>query len=188
MFTKKIKTKEKGNGVLCEHSCDECKKLFWLPRYRHNYKSKVQSKTFCSKKCTDKNKKKAIGILSPIWKGKTKTTQGYIRISVPNGTPGSYTNKKCANWTQMFEHRYVMQQHLDRPLLRTESVHHKNGIKNDNRIENLELRCGNHGTGSTSYTEDVNLLLEKNARLLDRLAKVSNLDHALSVVRKFANV
>ena len=67
------------------------------------------------------------------WKGgKHITTDGYVMV-LNRGHPNA------ENDGYMREHRLVMSEHLGRPLLKSETVHHKNGNKQDNRIENLEL-------------------------------------------------
>lgn len=64
--------------------------------------------------------------------GRIKDKFGYIQIWMPK-----HPNAKLAGY--IHEHRLVMSNHLDRPLNSEESVHHINGIKDDNRLENLEL-------------------------------------------------
>lgn len=76
------------------------------------------------------------GKRSCSWKGgKIKDAFGYVLIWMP-----SHPNAKIGRGKgYVYEHRLVMSHHLGRPLDKLEFVHHRNGIKDDNRIENLEL-------------------------------------------------
>jgi hypothetical protein len=61
---------------------------------------------------------------------------GYRTFTVPKGTPGARGGR---GRNVIYEHTFVMQQILGRPLFKNENVHHMNGIRSDNRPENLEL-------------------------------------------------
>jgi hypothetical protein len=77
------------------------------------------------------------------WKGgRVSTSAGYIAVK-----DGEYIDMHdSAGYT--LEHRLVMARSLGRPLAPSETVHHINGDRTDNRIENLQLRQGKHGAGA----------------------------------------
>ena len=66
------------------------------------------------------------------WKGGRIKQGGYIYIYKPEHP---FSNRHH----YVFEHRLVMEKHIGRFLERRETVHHQNGILDDNRIENLML-------------------------------------------------
>ena len=98
--------------------------------YKHTEKSK--------KIISLHRKGKTVGENNPNWKGGWKMhNEGYklIRVGV-----NSYK----------LEHRVVMENHLKRALTLEEVVHHLNGIKTDNRIENLAL-CRDNSEHKIKY-------------------------------------
>lgn len=73
------------------------------------------------------------GKTSSKWKGGIRRrSDGYIEQYFPNHEFAT-VNKT------VLQHRLIMERYLGRSLVKDEVVHHKNGIKDDNRIENLEL-------------------------------------------------
>ena len=79
---------------------------------------------FCSKSCANESYRKVGGC----------TDKNGYKYSIIGGK-------------QVFEHRAVMEKMIGRELLSDETVHHKNGIRSDNRPENLELWSSRHCKG-----------------------------------------
>lgn len=73
------------------------------------------------------------GEKSPTWKGgRSFNEKGYVVLTTDNG--------------RVLEHREIMEKHLGRKLEPNEVVHHINGNKADNRIENLEVMTNGEHT------------------------------------------
>jgi hypothetical protein len=85
--------------------------------------------------------KEIVGDKNPRWKGgRSLTGQGYVLIK-------NRFHPAANNNGYVTEHRIVMESIVGRCLYPEETVHHKNGVKNDNRPENLELWSRDHGYG-----------------------------------------
>jgi hypothetical protein len=94
--------------------------------------------------------------------GPTLDPHGYVLARVPDGYQGR-TRDGC----RVLEHRLLLEQSLGRLLEDWEIVHHRNGVRHDNRLENLELMDGRarkgegHPPGHATTVEEVSTALDR---------------------------
>lgn len=118
-------------GPVIARPCEECGAIF--------KPSSGAAGRFCSRPCFYAGSR---GPRAPHWRGGRQIrADGYVDVWAPE-----HPNAK-GHGGYVKEHRVVMEQQLGRLLCSDESVHHINGDRSDNRLDNLQLRQGRHGKG-----------------------------------------
>ena len=123
-------------------TCKEMKPFDDFHKWKYSKDGFKGECKICIKKYIDKTKEKG------YQKKTKKNSEGYLK---KNGYKkisrvGHPNSDMCG---KIFEHTYVMSEFLGRPLKKKETIHHKNGIISDNRIDNLELFDSRHGPGQS---------------------------------------
>jgi len=167
------KNGKSGRWIYIE--CPDCQKRRWIDLY--GYKSSLsKGKNGICVDCerhSDSRRLRHRGANCPTWKGGIQYKEGYRLIYVTKDSPFApmISTRMYHGAGYVLEHRLVMAKSLGRCLHKWEIIHHKNHIRDDNRLENLELMVhGNHHV-YTILENRINILEDK----LDRQSQTISL-------------
>lgn len=162
-------------------ACPDCGKERWANLKRRYPPIPLRDRChLCACRTPEKRLKSAVnkekkGSISPAWKGgRYISGDGYVMVYLPED---SFFVSMRAQGIYVREHRLVVAQQLNRCLLPWEVVHHKNGIKVDNRLENLEL-LGVNSKHNSLMNKEIKRLQEENTKLKACIRELENEDKA----------
>jgi len=121
----------KGYNKYIWSACENCGKQRWV-----DYKNGQPRYKLCPTCGLKFRGTMNYGKTNGSWKGGKRKAQGYILIWTDKA---NFFYPMADNRGYILEHRLIMAKHLKRCLLPWEIIHHRNSIKDDNRLENLEL-------------------------------------------------
>ena len=149
---RKVKKGRGSGGKLIWRACIDCGKESWTELVNGEAR---RARCF---PCSHKN---LSGDKNGNWKGGRVNQGGYVKILLPSDDffyPMANVNG------YIYEHRLVVAKAWGRNLHSWEIVHHRNGIRDDNRMENLQLV-------SDDRHKQITVLENEIARLKQRLSK-----------------
>ncbi len=139
-------------------ACTDCAKERWVGLAKGQ-----QPKSIRCHSCAAKNSEFRRGCKHSHWKGgRNRCGDGHIRVWLQ---PDDFFYPMANSRNYVEEHRLVMAKYLGRNLHSWEIVHHKNGIKDDNRFENLQLVSDDRHKQITLLEQKIDKLLEGQREL-----------------------
>lgn len=155
-------------------TCGLCNKTRWVPVTSIKRATKKRLFTGLCMPCCKARR----GPAYPSWRGGRFTDRyGYVQIHIDSLPDAQKELALQMTVTKRYtrEHRLLMAVALGRPLASDEIVHHRNGKRDDNRLENLQLlKTKTHHCGWGSYYHEWQTTLVENRQLKQEIARLQS--------------